>query len=160
MIRLLAACHHTRTVHVVTDAAYHGPALRHLPDQISITARLPATAVLYHLAPPRTGARGRPALKGPRLGTAKELAATAKFTTAQVRRYGRIETVHIAEIRCLWYGSLHTQIVRVILLREDGTDTGYDLALVTTDPHASPAALITRYAWRWSIEVTLRRGSI
>ena len=113
-----------------------------------------------HLAPPRTAARGRPALKGPRLGTAKELAATAKFTTAQVRRYGRIETVHSAEIRCLWYGSLHTQIVRVILLREDATDTGYDLALVTTDPHASPAALITRYAWRWSIEVTLRRGSI
>ena len=43
-----------------------------------------------------------------RLGTAKELAATARFTTAQVARYGRTETVHITEIRCLWYGSFHT----------------------------------------------------
>jgi hypothetical protein len=76
------------------------------------------------------------------------------FTTAQVKRYGRTETVHIAEIRCLWYGSFHTQSVRVVLLREDGTDTGYDLALVATDPATSPAALITRYAWRRSIEVT------
>ena len=36
MIRLLAVCHHTRAVHVVADAAYHGPALRHLPETISI----------------------------------------------------------------------------------------------------------------------------
>jgi hypothetical protein len=44
--------------------------------------------------------------------------------------------------------------VRVILLRDDTTDTGYDLALVTTDLTSSPAELITRYAMRWSIEVT------
>jgi hypothetical protein len=40
----------------------------------------------------------------------------------------------------------------VILLRDDDTDTGYDLALVTTDLHSTPAALVPRYAWRWSIE--------
>ena len=44
--------------------------------------------------------------------------------------------------------------MRVILLRDDTTDTGYDLALVTTDLTSSPAELITRYAMRWSIEVT------
>jgi hypothetical protein len=113
-----------------------------------------AKAVLYDTALPPTGRRGRPALKGSRLGTAEQLAATTKFTTAQVRGYGRNDSVRIAEIRCLWYGSFHTQIVRVILLREDGADTGYDLALVTTDLHSPAAALITRYAWRWSIEVT------
>jgi len=31
MIRLLAACHHGRRLHVVADAAYHGKALRDLP---------------------------------------------------------------------------------------------------------------------------------
>lgn len=82
------------------------------------------------------------------------MAVTAKFTTAKVTRYGRDDSVRIAEIRCLWYGSFHTQIVRVILLREDGADKGYDLALVTTDLHSPAAALITRYARRWSIEVT------
>jgi hypothetical protein len=93
-------------------------------------------------------------LKGERLGNPADLAEHATFTRAQVKRYGRTNTVYLAEIRCLWYGSFHTQAVRVILLREDATDTGYDLALVTTDPTTPEAALITRYAWRWLIEVT------
>jgi hypothetical protein len=110
--------------------------------------------VLYDLAPPRTGKRGRPALKGTRLGTPGELAATLGFTSFQVTRYQRTETVRLAEVTCLWYGSFHTQTVRVIWLRDDDTDTGYDLALVTTDLITPAPALVTRYAWRWSIEVT------
>lgn len=62
--------------------------------------------------------------------------------------------MYLAEIRCLWYGSFHTQTVRVILLRDDAAETGYDLALVGTDPNATAVDVITRYAWRWSIEVT------
>ncbi len=145
MIRLLAVCHHTRTLHVVADAAYHGKALRTLRDNVTFTTRLPANAVLYDLAPPPTGRRGRPALKGKRLGTPAELATTARFTKTQVKRYGRTDTVYLAEIRCLWYGSFLTQSVRVTLLRDDATDTGYDLALVTTDPTATAADLITTW---------------
>jgi hypothetical protein len=154
MIRLLAACHHQRRIHVVADAAYHGRALRHLPAQITVTTRIPANAVLYNPAPPPTGRRGRPALKGARLGVPADLAGGAAFAAATVIRYGRTDTAQLAEIRCLWYGSFHTQAVRVILVRETGTDTGYDLALVTTDPVTPATALVTRYAWRWSIEVT------
>jgi len=154
LVKQLAAWNRDRMVHVVADAAYHGPALRHLPARIAVTTRLPASAVLYDLAPLPSGKRGRPRLKGDRLGTPADLAKALRFTTAQVRRYGRTETVRIAEIRCLWYGSFHTQTVRVILLRDDDTATGYDVALVTTDLHSTPAALVSRYAWRWSIEVT------
>ncbi|MGW3722352.1 IS701 family transposase [Streptomyces sp. NPDC005133] len=154
MLRLLAACHWNRRIHVVADAAYHGKALRNLPATCTFTTRLPAGAVLYGLAPPRTGKRGRPALKGTRLGTPGELAATLAFTSFQVTRYQRTETVRLAEVTCLWYGSFHTQTVRVIWLRDDDTDTGYDLALVTTDLITPAPALVTRYAWRWSIEVT------
>ena len=154
MLRFLAACHHGRRLHVVADAAYHGKSLRDLPANVTFTTRLPATAVLYDLAPPRTGKRGRPALKGERLGTAKELAATAVFTSFEVRRYQRTDTVFLAEVTCLWYGSFHARPVRVILLRDDATDTGYDLALITTDLATPSPKLIARYAWRWSIEVT------
>ncbi|WP_327241078.1 IS701 family transposase [Streptomyces sp. NBC_01320] len=154
MIRLLAACHHGRRIHVVADAAYHGKALRDLPATCTFTTRLPASAVLYDLAPPPTGRRGRPALKGERLGTPKDLATTAAFTRTEVKRYQRTDTVHLAETTCLWYGSFHTRTVRVILLRDDTTDTGYDLALVTTDLTTRAAGLIARYASRWSIEVT------
>ncbi|MFD7057023.1 transposase [Streptomyces mirabilis] len=154
MVRLLAACHHGRRIHVVADAAYHGKALRDPPTTCTFTTRLPAPSVLFALAPPRTGKRGRPALKGARLGTPAELAATADFAPVQVTRYQRTEQVYLAEVTCLWYGSLHARTVRVILLRDDTTDTGYDLALVTTDLASSAAGLITRYAMRWSIEVT------
>jgi SRSO17 transposase len=154
MLRFLAACHHGRRLHVVADAAYHGKSLRAMPANVTYLTRLPATAVLYDLAPPRTGKRGRPALKGARLGTAKELAHAAVFTPFEVARYQRTDTVHLAEATCLWYGSFHTRTVRVILLRDDVTDTGHDLALVTTDLATPAPELITRYAWRWSIEVT------
>jgi hypothetical protein len=46
--------------------------------------------------------------------------------------------------------------VRVILIRDQDTDTGYGLAPVTTDPDTPAAALVTGYAWRWSIEVTFQ----
>ncbi|MFE2964362.1 transposase [Streptomyces sp. NPDC059340] len=154
MLRFLAACHHGRRIHVVADDVYHGPALRNLPATCTLTTRLPASAVLYDLAPPRTGKRGRLALKGERLGTPKDLAATAAFASFQVKRYQRTETVHLAEVTCLWYGSFHTRTVRVILLRDQGTASGYDLALVTTDLTTPPTGLVIRYAWRWSIEVT------
>ncbi|MEV0493033.1 transposase [Streptomyces atratus] len=154
MIRFLAACHYGRRIHVVADAAYHGKALRDLPATCTFTTRLPSSSVLSALAPPRTGKRGRPALKGARLGTPAQLVATADFAPVRVTRYQRTDTVPLAEITCLWYGSFHTRTVRVILLRDDTTDTGYDLALVTTDLTSSPAELITRYAMRWSIEVT------
>ncbi|MFK4224796.1 transposase [Streptomyces sp. NPDC019890] len=154
MIRFLAACHWGRRIDVVADAAYHGRALRDLPAQVTFTTRLPASAVLYDLAPPPTGRRGRPRLKGERLGTPAELAATARFTPHTVTRYGRTENVFLATCTCLWYGSLHTRTLRVVLLRDDATDTGYDLALVTTDLTTPAPQLITRYARRWSIEVT------
>jgi hypothetical protein len=147
---------------VVADAAYHGKALRGLPAQVTFTTRLPSSAVLYHLAPPPTGRRGRPRLKGDRLGTPAELAATLRFTRQAVTRYGHTETVFTAETTCLWYGSFHTQTVKVLLLREDATDTGYDLALISTDPTASAGQLVARYAARWSIEVTFgeARGTL
>ncbi|MGH4014807.1 MAG: hypothetical protein ACREMZ_16675 [Gemmatimonadales bacterium] len=66
--------------------------------------------------------------------------------------------MQIAEQICLWYGTWRTDTVRVILLRETGKNTtattGYRLALITTDLHATPEAIIARYAARWSIEVT------
>ena len=157
MVRLLAVCL-DRPLHVVADAAYHGKALRHLPGRITVTTRLPVNAVLFDLAPPPTGKRGRPRFKGARLGVPSDLAAAATFTTAQLSRYGRTDIVHIAEVRCLWYGSFHTQPVRVVLLRDDGADTGYDLALVTTDLDSSAASVIARYARRWSIEVTFEEA--
>ena len=48
------------------------------------TCRIPRKAVLYELAPPRTGKRGRPRTKGGRPGTADDIAAAATWATVTV----------------------------------------------------------------------------
>jgi hypothetical protein len=149
LVTLLAAAFPGRAVNVVADAAYHGPALKHLPAAVTWTWRLRANAVLYDPAPPRPPrTKGRPRRKGERLGTPGQLAAAARWVPATVRIYRRDQDVRLADITCLWYGCLDTRTVRVILARDDAGV----LALVTTDLTASAAALITRYAARWSIE--------
>ena len=148
LVTLLARAFPGRAVHVVADAAYHGPALKTLPPSVSWTTRLPRNAVLYDLAPPRIRKPGRPPRKGPRLGTPADLAAAAAWTPATVHIYGRDQAADLAEVTCLWYGCLDTATVRVVLARSDGTI----LALVTTDLATSPALLTERYAARWSIE--------
>jgi DDE superfamily endonuclease len=159
MVEAIAARHTDRLVHAVGDAAYVGEHLRGLAPQITWTSRLKATSVLHGLAPPRTGQSGRPRTKGARLGTPTDLAATASWRISQARRYGRVDTVQIAEIVCLWYGSFHSQSIRVILVRDDKPrthdrdDRGYGLPIVTTDLTTPVEDLVARYAARWCIEV-------
>lgn len=152
LVSQLALAFPGRLVNVVADAAYHGPALRALPENVTWTCRIPRNAVLYDLAPPRTGRRGRPRSRGARLGTASDIAATVTWTDVTVTAYGREHIKHVAALTCLWYGSWHTRTVRLILARDQRTTSGYDLALVTTDLAAAPGALVMRYAARWAIE--------
>jgi DDE superfamily endonuclease len=149
---LLAAAFPGRAIDVVADSAYRGPALRHLPPSVTWTCRLHSNAVLYDLAPPRPpGTKGRPRRKGGRLGTPGQLAAATTWTPATIRAYGRDRDVTLAAVTCLWYGCLDTRTVRVILALDDTGHPGL-LALVTTDLATPAAALIQRYAARWSIE--------
>ena len=153
LVTRLALAFPGRAVHVVADGAYHGPALRALPPGVTWTCRIPRNAVLYGPPPPRTGRRGRPRTTGDPLGTPADIAATAAWDTVTAVTYrARRDTMHLAAVPCLWYGSWRARPVRLILARNPGTANGYDLALVTTDLHAAPAAIITRYAARWAIE--------
>jgi len=71
-----------------------------------------------------------------------------------VYRYGQTETVDLAVIDCIWYGSFGNTLGRCVLVREPGSRKAYDLALFTLDldPAATPAQIVERYAVRWSIE--------
>ncbi|HVH24229.1 MAG TPA: transposase [Pseudonocardia sp.] len=165
LLKLLVAEFPGRQVHGVGDAAYHGKPL--LVPGATWTTRLPANACLFDTAPPRTGRRGRPALKGRKLGRPTALAAAAAdkagdttgdtaadggWRTVSVYRYGRTETVALAEWACIWYGSFGNRPGRCVLLRELGSANAYDLALFTLDPAATPGQVVERYAIRWSIE--------
>ena len=152
LLGLLAAEFAGRRLHAVGDAHYHGRAL--LGAGATVTTRLPVNAALFGPAPPRTGQRGRPRLKGQLLGRPAQIAATVCWTAAQVDRYGRTEQVRLAEVPVIWYGAFRNTPGRLILLTEPGSGRP-DLALFTTDRTAPAAEIIARYAARWSIEVTI-----
>jgi hypothetical protein len=148
-----------RDIHLVGDSAYGCGAFAGLGEGMTMTTRAKVNAVFYHLAPPKTGKRGRPALKGKRIGTPTQIAKAVTWKPVTVSSYGTTRTVKIAEQVCLWYGTWRTDTVRVILVTGTGRTTrtstanGYDIALITTDLTATPQEIIARYAARWSIEV-------
>jgi len=157
MVNLLSRAFAQRRVHVVADALYRGPAWRNLPGNVTFTIRLASTAVLYAPPPPPAGKRGHPAWKGPRLGTPTEIAATTAWQTTTVTRYGKTGQVLLADLPCLWWGSLNRTPLRLILLRDLDAHRP-DLALITTDLLTSAPDLVARYCARWSIEQTIKDG--
>ena len=156
LLQLIRDAFPGRVVHGVGDAAYHGRAL--LVAGTTWTTRLPANASLFDWAPPRTGKRGRPRLKGARLPKLKDLAAAVTWARTTVYRYGRTESVDVAAVEAIWYGPFANTPGHVILVRDAGSAKAYDLALFTTDTTASGEAIVARYAVRWSIEPSNANG--
>jgi len=156
LVRLVCDRYPDRAVHLVGDAAYAGRTLRDLPAQVTVTTRLRADAALYALpGHRRPGQRGRPRVKGDRLPELIVLAAMTSVAWQQtrVRCYRQPRTKELHSLVCLWYAVFGAQPVRVVLVRPPGAPDGYQLAVVTTDLAASPAAVVERYADRWSVEV-------
>jgi DDE superfamily endonuclease len=160
LLETLAERFSDRTVHLVGDAAYATSAWRDAPSRVTVTARLRCDAALHQLPGARTGRPGRPKTKGDRLPELTMIAAMTCHTwaPARVRCYGITRDREILVIRCLWYRVFAGQPVQVVLARTPGAPDGYELALVSTDLHASGAELIQRYAARWEIEQAFLDG--
>ena len=154
LISVLAQAFPDRRIHAVGDAAYHGKPL--LIAGATITTRLPANAVLYALAPPRTGKPGRPRLKGDRIGGPAQIAATASWRQVTVTRYGRADTVEAATSDAICYGAFGNTPGRVVLVREPTDQKA--LAIFTTDLDSDAEAIVARYAHRWPIETAIAAG--
>jgi len=114
--------------------------------------------VLYGPRPPRTGRRGRPRVKGDRLGTCAQIAQAADWAAAAINIYGHDTTVQVAAADALWYGSFKSAPGRVVLVRDPDSGKAYDLGLFTLDTDADPAAIAERYSWRWAIEPSNATG--
>ena len=156
MVKILAGAFPGRVVHGVGDAAFHGKPL--VIEGTTWTTRLPASAVLYGPKPPRTGKRGRPRVKGARLGKPARIAADATWQEVTVTCYGATTAVQASVTAALWHGSFGTAPGRLVLVKEPGSARPCDLAIFTLDTAASPEAVIERYAWRWPIEPSNAAG--
>jgi len=153
LIDMVLARFPARSVELVMDGAYASKAWRGLPARVTVTTRMRSNAAVFQLAPPRTGKRGRPALKGTRMGSLAKLAANADFEPVTVTGPdGRTRVEHVWSATCLWYGPFHTRRVTVMLIRKPGRSEGFDVAIASTDIAASAGDLIARYDSRWSIE--------
>ncbi|HUY46488.1 MAG TPA: transposase [Streptosporangiaceae bacterium] len=156
MVKLLAGAFPDQGVHGVGDAAFHGEPL--VIEGTTWTTRLPASAVLYGPKPPRTGQRGRPRVKGARLGKPAQIAAAATWQEVTVTCYGHTAAMQASAAAALWHGSFGTAPGRLVLVKEPGSATPYDLAIFTPGTAAAPEAVIERYAWRWPIEPSNAAG--
>ena len=158
LMALLTAAFGDREVHGVGDAAYHGKPL--LVPGATWTTRLPANACLFDTAPPRTGRRGRPASKGRKLAGRRPghrrrrgrcVSSDAGWRTTSVYRYGRTETVQLAERACIWYGSFGNTPGRSCWSASSARQ-GLRPGPVHPRPDRHPEQIVERYALRWSIE--------
>jgi len=142
-----------RVIELVMDGAYATKAWQRLPDRVSVTTRMRANAAIFKPAPPPTGKRGRPALKGARMASLVQLAASAVFEAITITGPdGRTRVEHVWRTTGLWYGPFHTRPVTIMLIRKPDRSDGFDVALASTDTTATPSQLIARYDSRWTIE--------
>jgi len=72
-----------------------------------------------------------------------------------VTRYGRPDTVAVADIGCLSYGAFDKRLGRLVAVTDTGRGKTRQLMLFTTDLTATAEQVIARYVARWSIEVAI-----
>jgi hypothetical protein len=146
-----------RQLHLCADGAYATLAGA-MPANVELTCRMRRDAALYQPAPPRTGTRGRPRLKGERLPTPPQLAAQAddsdwQHVTIDQRGTSIQRLVYVRDV--LWYKVNKHALVRLVIVRDpDGVEN--DDYFFTTDLTATGAQTVTRYAGRWPIEICFR----
>jgi hypothetical protein len=146
-----------RRFHLCADGAYASLAGAQLP-RCHITSRMRRDAALYEPAPPRTGRRGRPRTKGARLPTPPELAAPARrrdWQRVNIDVRGRTveRLVYVRDV--LWYTVNKHDLLRLVVVRDPARSEPDDF-FFSTDLAATGADIASRYAGRWSIEVTFR----
>ena len=153
MLRLLCGRHESRHFHAVGDSGYGGKSvLLNLPGNCDLTSRLKMDARLYDAPvnrPSRKG--GRPRKRGERLPTPEAmLAQRCRHLTLDI--YGRKDKSRVAECvaRCYAAPARPLRVVAVDPL----TGGRKPQAFFSTCPDDTAEAVLTRYAARWSMEVT------
>ena len=137
------------------DGAYATLAGDELP-RTTVVSRMRRDAALYGPLPPRTGKRGRPRTKGPRLPTPAELAPRArKWTTVELPWRGGTVTKKLWSRPVLWYGVCPRAMVLLVVVR-DPTGQQPDDFFFTTDLDMTPVEVVSIYGDRWAIECTYR----
>ena len=154
MLELLCGRFENRRFHAVGDSAYGGKSvLLHLPDNCDLTSRLAMDARLYDAPPAKHKSRkgGRPRKRGTRLATPQQmLAGRCRHLTLEI--YGRKDKSRVAEAVARCYADPQ-RLLKVVAV-EPLSGGRKPQAFFSTCPLDSVEQILTRYAARWSLEVT------
>ena len=98
-------------------------------------------------------------MKGQRLPNPQRIASHHRrgWERLALTLYGREVTLQVWTRVCLWYRVAGGRPVRVVVTR-DPKGRAKPRAYFCTDPDASVAAILTRYAQRWDLEVAIRNA--
>jgi hypothetical protein len=153
---------------LAADGAYATKGfLLDLDERVTFVGRMRGDAAVFDPRVPaaKKGQRGPKAKKGPRLPKPKEAAAKAdrKRTTSgdwvwqdvEVTVYGRTRWLKALAYEVVWPRVLGYRVIQIVVVR-DPSGRMRDCYLFTTDLQASLSWVITKFAWRWAIEVLFR----
>jgi hypothetical protein len=153
MLQVLCKRWENQRFHTVGDSAYGGQSvLLHLPSNCELTSRLVMNARLYDAPAQRVGSKGgRPRKRGMRLPTPQEMLA-GRCSHLTLKIYGRRDKSRVAQAvaRCYADPSRPLKVVAV----EPLSGGRKPQAFFSTCPADSAERVLTRYAARWSLEVT------
>jgi hypothetical protein len=153
-----------RSIQSLADGGYATKDyVRRLPKAVHLVGRFPISAKLYEVPPPHPPKRrGAPRKKGALIGSPKTLAQTATGGAPHPSEAG-------AEIQAwegLWHAVLPGRLVRVVVLRRQGTSATKQPgqrkppppveAFFTTDLSLSAEEIVRVYGHRWVVEIAIR----
>jgi hypothetical protein len=154
MLQLLCGRFETRQFHAIGDSAYGGKSvLLALPGNCGLTSRLTMDARLYDAPPARRKSRkgGRPRKRGKRLpAPGQMLTKRCRHLTLQI--YGRHDRSRVAECVARVYADPDRPLKVVAV--EPLVGGRKPQAFFSTCPTDTVEQVLTRYAARWSLEVT------
>jgi hypothetical protein len=154
MLRLLCGRFENRHFHMVGDSAYGGKSvLTKLPRNCDLTSRLAMDARLYDAPPARRKSRkgGRPRKRGMRLPTPEQmLVGRCRHLTLDI--YGRKDKSRVAECVARAYAAPDRPLKVVAV--EPLVGGRKSQAFFSTCATDTIEQVLTRYAARWSLEVT------
>lgn len=144
-----------KRLHFLGDSAYTAPAVLHqIPRSIAVTGRV-VPNVRLHKAPPtrQPGQVGRPRKRGERLPTPQEMLQAKGLSRLDLELYDRsMYHVRVAEQTGRFYKAPERE-VKVVATEHLKGGRGVEV-FYTTEIDADATQALTRFSWRWPIEVT------
>jgi hypothetical protein len=157
MLQLLCGRFENRQFHAIGDSTYGGKSvLCKLPVNCGLTSRLKMDARLYDAPPVKRKSRkgGRPRKRGARLPTPQQMLVGGRCRCRHLtlNLYGRRDTSRVAECVARVYAA-PDRAMKIVAV-QPLTGGRKPQAFFSTCPDDTAEQVLTRYAARWSLEVT------